>query len=434
VSEPLQARCPQKREFAADLVRGPRKSATGRGFATCTTLRVGQDAESTRGWTGGCLGAHTVGVRNRREVWREFMDRFDPAGDPRAAVERGFYVPRPGRSLAEEIAARFEVKPSASYLLVGGVGSGKTTQLLVARDRLEAAGDVCAEYIDVSLLIDLEEMFAGALLLIAGIHLCDRLAKPIDPKIEAKLDWFITHLDPRADWSSFDDPIKKFRNDLGIIRSAMPSRYKDIVLLIDSLDRLTDIGRFVTAVQSDMAALRSLGIGVIMVGPLRAIYGIDRPIVDRFDRFHHLPTVDVQEDAEGRAFLLRVLKSRALEGLLPEACAIRLAELSGGVLRDLIALTQLAGEEAYVDGAEHVELSYVEKAADHFGRQQMIALDSKELEVLQRVREKGTFVQTSEKDLALLATRRVLEYKNGRARFGVHPTIEPLLASLSETE
>jgi hypothetical protein len=52
--------------------------------------------------------------------------------------------------------------------------------------------------------------------------------------------------------------------------------------------------------------------------------------------------------------------------------------------------------------------------------------------VLHQVRAKGTFVQTSEKDLALLATRRVLEYANGKPRFAVHPTIEPLLAQIAE--
>jgi hypothetical protein len=54
-----------------------------------------------------------------------------------------------------------------------------------------------------------------------------------------------------------------------------------------------------------------------------------------------------------------------------------------------------------------------------------------EIEVLQRVRRHGTFVQTSEEDLALLMTRRVLEYRDsGSPRYAVHPTIEPLLRDL----
>ncbi|HRI72310.1 MAG TPA: hypothetical protein PK156_49085, partial [Polyangium sp.] len=105
-------------------------------------------------WTIALDGVHTAVVRNRREIWREFMGCFEPSSDPRDAVQRGFYVPRPGRTLAEQLAARFEVKPSASHLLVGGVGSGKTTQLLVAQDRLQEHKDIAVAYVDVSLRVD----------------------------------------------------------------------------------------------------------------------------------------------------------------------------------------------------------------------------------------------------------------------------------------
>jgi hypothetical protein len=171
---------------------------------------------------------------------------------------------------------------------------------------------------------------------------------------------------------------------------------------------------------------------VILVGPLTALYGVRRTALDRVDRTWHLPTVDVKNDAEGHAFLRGVLRARDDSGLIADAAADQLASLSGGVLRDLIALAQTAGEEAYVDGADRVEVRHVETASEIFGRKQLVAIDSQELAVLQRVRTRGTFVQTSEKDLALLATRRVLEYTNGQARFAVHPTIEPLLAQIPE--
>jgi hypothetical protein len=315
------------------------------------------------------------------------MGRFEPSADPRDAVERGFYVPRPGRSLAEQLAARFELKPTASHLLVGGVGSGKTTQLLVARDRLEAVGDVRADYVDVSRFVEPNHVTSRDLL--DAIELEDLLFP---------------------------------------VGTSAPHR----VLLIDSLDRISDLDRFVDLIEGTVSALRSSGIGVILVGPLAALYGIGRVTQDRFDRIWHLPTVDVQNDAEGHEFLLRVLHARDSHGLLTDGAAERLATLSGGVLRDLIALTQAAGEEAYVDGANHVDVKHVEIAAEFFGRKHLFAIDSAQLAVLQRVRTHGTFVQTSEKDLALLATRRVLEYDNGKPRFAVHPTIESLLAQLPE--
>ena len=101
-------------------------------------------------------------------------------------------------------------------------------------------------------------------------------------------------------------------------------------------------------------------------------------------------------------------------------------------MRDLITLAQAAGEEAYLSGTDVIDEAHVEAAADAFGRKHLLGLGPDEIEVLQRVRTKGIFVQTSDKDLALLVTRRVLEYQNGRTRYGVHPTIRPLLEQLAE--
>jgi hypothetical protein len=102
------------------------------------------------------------------------------------------------------------------------------------------------------------------------------------------------------------------------------------------------------------------------------------------------------------------------------------------VLRDLIALAQLACLETYLDGSELVGLYQAVSAIDSFGRKHMQGLRSKEIEVLQRVRTAGAFVQTSEDDLALLMTRRVLEYRiNARPHYAVHPTIAPFLAEMA---
>ena len=40
------------------------------------------------------------------------MARFDAAASPERAIDRGFYVERPGRSVADEVAARIELRPT----------------------------------------------------------------------------------------------------------------------------------------------------------------------------------------------------------------------------------------------------------------------------------------------------------------------------------
>ncbi|MFS8069030.1 MAG: hypothetical protein ACMG6S_21930, partial [Byssovorax sp.] len=307
-------------------------------------------------------------MTNRRDVWRDFMGRFEPSADPRDAVERGFYVPRPGRSLAEQLAARFELKPGASHILMGGVGSGKTTQLLVARDRLVANADVNATYLDVSLHVEPNQVTSTALLAMVGLTLGSQIyGDDISSEIKEALNQFESYLASSGEnW--YEDPFDTFAQDIGTILNTLRKIRPNHVLLLDSLDRMTDLKRFADLVEGSIIKLRELGIGIILIGPLTALYGIRRTALDRFDRTWHLPTVDVQNDAAGHDFLLRVLRARDVEGLLTDAAAAQLCTFSGGVLRDLIALTQAAGEEAYVDGADRVEAHHVELAAEIFGR------------------------------------------------------------------
>jgi hypothetical protein len=217
---------------------------------------------------------------------------------------------------------------------------------------------------------------------------------------------------------------------LSQLRSALKARFPHMVLLFDSLDRLADPSVFARVIEEDVRAIHSTGIGLALVGPLASMYGPHRSVTDYVQHFYPQMAVDVRNDAEGRAFLVELLRRRAALDLLPDASAVRLAEWSGGVLRDLVSLARSAGEEAYMRGAERVEEEHVDAAADAFGRQLIFGLGPAEIDVLLRIASKGTFVQTSDQDVALLVTRRALEYRTGSPRFAVHPTLRPLLQQL----
>ena len=394
------------------------------------------------------------------------MARFDAAANPGKAIERGFYVERPGRSVADEIAARVELRPGAAHLLVGGVGSGKTTQLLVARDRINKLPDVRAFYVDVSAKHDLKRMVPGALVIAIGMALAASMDPSTqDPAPHVAKEWFrkwaygflydpreggyeadgawqdgmLSPPGPIVDMGGWARNASEFEAmptaiaELASLTTFLSGAGQKIVFLVDSLDRILEPTSLAKLIDQDVSALRWAGFGVVLVGPQRLMYGPDRAVADKFDYFYHQPVVDVSQDGAGLEFFVRVLRARSDADILSEASCLRLAEQSGGVLRDLITLAQAAGEEAYLTGADQIRQSHVDAAADAFGRKHLLGLGPDELEVLQRVRTKGIFVQTSDKDLALLVTRRVLEYQNGRARYAVHPTIEPLLAQLAET-
>jgi hypothetical protein len=205
-----------------------------------------------------------------------------------------------------------------------------------------------------------------------------------------------------------------------------------VVVLLDGLDRMTDMAAFEQVIEHDVKALSSLGVGVVLVGPLKALYGIERAVGQHFDQFHYQPWMDPAAAPGADSFLTSVLKKRM--GSAIDAGELEdLVRKSGGVLRDLLSLAQSACVEAYMRGDDTIDVFDVASAVDSFGRKHMQGLRSAEIEVLQRVLAKGTFVQTSEDDLALLMTRRVLEYRsNGRPRYAVHPTIAPFLKEMAD--
>ncbi len=414
---------------------------------------------------------HTWHVSTRREKFREYMVRFSPAADPVLAIRSGLYVPRPGRSMADEIAGRIDLDPSSSHLVVGGIGSGKTTQLLITCDQLNKLPDVHADYIDVSLRHDITRLDAGVLTTLAGTALGVALEDTEDKKaleaIQQFRKWEQGYTEKYYDedqWHPNDDDDEDYGHDepsysliehpprlvppvdlpmdptvdqagslLKVLHDDFLRRAKHPVLLLDSLDRLSDIDAFAVVVEQDLRAIKRAGVGIVLAGPLRTMYGRHRSLVDHFTRFYPQPAVDVRTDPEGLDFMIRVLRRRASAEVLPDASCKLLAELSGGVLRDLMALSLAAGEEAYVVGADCIDAEHVRTVADAFGRKLFFGLRSDEVTMLERARREGTFVPKTDDELALLVTRRVLEYGNGGNHYRVHPTLEPLLEQMKES-
>ena len=129
--------------------------------------------------------------------------------------------------------------------------------------------------------------------------------------------------------------------------------------------------------------------------------------------------------------MMEVLRARVSSDMCPDESCSSLVALSGGVLRDLILLTQAAVKEAYVEGDDQVTLGHVATVADDYGRTQLIGLAPDKLEILQNLQESNHFIQSDDRHLALLHTRLVLEYRDGaRVRYRVHPTVLALFEQL----
>jgi hypothetical protein len=243
-----------------------------------------------------------------------------------------------------------------------------------------------------------------------------------DDEYGVQVDGVVTP--PQADWHEIAaTQVER----LAEFAEAMRASGRHFVVLFDSLDRTTNRGAFTQLVDQDIAALRRCEIGVVLIGPIRSLEGFGRLEVDRFDKLHVQGPIDVAQDDAGREFMFQVLRARVDEAMLADREALAIVAASGGVLRDLISLAKAAGEEAYLHGSDAIAMAHVEAAIDTFGRSMMVGLHKAEVDTLKHLRDGGGFVWTTDDDLSLLATRRVLEYPRRREQFSVHPTIVPLL-------
>jgi hypothetical protein len=381
---------------------------------------------------------------SRRRRFRSYMARMAAAADPTRAIEQQMYV-RPPRPLADELVGRLEIEPAGRHLVVGGIGSGKTTQLLMATQALNSIPDMCAAYIDVSRKQDLVKLKPGCLVALAGLALLEHLPKEMEGRQEFAawangFEWDPRELEPDDDggfvkvdgvvtppeyaWREISDYQV---GQLMLFALELYESGRSFVALFDSLDRTTNRERFARLVEQDIAALHHCRIGVVLVGPIRSLEGFGRLEVDRFDKLHMQAPVDVEQDPAGREFLFRVLRARSDESLLPDEAARAIVAASGGVLRDLISIAKAAGDEAYLAGADQITPSHVAAAVDEFGRSMMVGLQPADITTLKHLRSGGGFVWTSDDDVTLVATRRVLQYPGPPARYQVHPAIASLV-------
>ena len=394
-------------------------------------------------------------MSNRLKLFRERMAAFEGAANPSEAIESGYYVHAPGKLLVDNISNRIALRPSSSHLLLGGIGSGKTTQLLVAYQQINEIEDIHAIYIDVSEYTDISKITTGVLTAITGLEIAkliqDSKDKNIIQSVESIRDlangYASYNYDEYPEPHEYDEPIivkgiipKKSEGygiSLELVKTVSElikytsEKYGNLVLLFDGLDRLDDAKMFMQLVFSDAKAISSAGIGLVLVGSLTAIYGNYHDTINKsLDYFYYQPFFDVENDPEAYNFFEQIIKTRSSEHFIEESAMKALINFSGGVLRDLIILTQASIEETYLSGEDKVQEQQVLKAVDSTGRNQLLGISDNELKIIKQILQTGTFIPRTDEDLRLLVRRVILEYRYPKLRYAVHPAMKPLIQQI----
>jgi len=108
----------------------------------------------------------------------------------------------------------------------------------------------------------------------------------------------------------------------------------------------------------------------------------------------------------------------------------RLCLASGGVLRDLISLARNAGENAYLDDADSIEVSHVDRSIEQLGNSYLLGLGTRQKTVLKKMLDGEGFAPSDSESMELLITRRILEQSG--SRYEVHPALTTVLPRASD--
>lgn len=404
----------------------------------------------------------TATSSDRREQFRAYMRAFNPTAPARNIIDAGLVLEDLHRSLYSNLAGRADLEPGSQQLLVGGIGSGKTTELLLAERWLQTQTKALCLYIDVTSETDLASLNSGALLASFGSHLARAVAKATgnsnDSDLRKNREIIRGFAYGKTVWENYDDldepepedepdwlghyiripgklkpPLPALQRDIQDIRETLEyfvglakRTSEDIVVIFDGLDRLITPDRFLAVVHQDFRALRMLHVSVLATAPV-SVYGVWQNVAERFDRVQPLPAIAADPAHSG--FLQSVLAKRGAFRLMDTTEAEMICTKSGGVLRDLIALARDAAEESYIAGSDRINIEHVETVASQLGLAYLRGLGPEQIKTLRNLDKTKSFNLQPSDNMELLVTRRVLEYSP--TDFRVHPALLPFLSEPS---
>lgn len=356
----------------------------------------------------------------------------------------------------EAFALAAELSRGSQIALTGGIGSGKTTEILLTQEQLGRHSDAVNILVDMAEYTDLNEINPGAILATLGIELYRRLKR----KGEVKSDATVAYGDlrklalPRTEWvhpdslyeEDYDGHVSVRVDVPGLMRPRFPVLRKEvkevkeltlaiaaplleedaqITFLIDGLDRLIRAERFREFAEQDLRALRGTKVTVIIVAPFTLLYDKGRFLQDYFEQVKHIPAgVGTGEIA----FLTQILERRGGLELMNRTELNSIVRSSGGVIRDLLTLASAAAAYAYQDNEDKIGPRHVRAAIRQLGNRYLAGLGNPQKRLLRRLANEQEFPLDDPVALQLLVNRQVLEHtKNGRETFTVHPALSKVL-------
>lgn len=219
---------------------------------------------------------------------------------------------------------------------------------------------------------------------------------------------------------------------------------RSVLVAIDDLDK-PDIATAQELFYRHATALTQPPCKILYTIPIALLYTAEfRPVSRNFSGWFVLPNIKVQNrdgspNEAGRAIMREMVERRmSLELITPEALDF-LIGMSGGVMREMTTLMQLACNEARVTGKARIDLPIAQRVVafirneyqrslrvEHYQQLRLVASD-KQVREIHRVQHRPGEEEAELALLELLHNLSVLEYCNEESWWDVHPIVASLL-------
>ncbi len=370
-------------------------------------------------------------------------------------------------------------------LFTGHRGSGKTTELLRLKQKLESQGFFTI-YLDIEEILDLGSLSYLDVLVAIAKHVQIALHEQKMPLSEELLnniaEWFAEHIIEdkmetsdevgvetggklavktpffelfakiTANFKAASSRRETIRHNLkreisvfiyqlntliGAARQTVQNnQYKDLVIIVDGLEKMhyernenhqsSHHELFVRHAEQ----LRSPECHIIYTVPVSLAY--NQNLGADFDGIKVLPMVNINKD--GIQKLVEIIEQRVEVRLVFDTIELleALAKTSGGVVRDLMRLIRMSTET----DAEKISLNDVTYAINTLKKQYDRLIRNEDIKIFKQIK-KTKRVQSDESFARLLNLRLILEYENGNRWADLHPVIDQIdwvKEALSEPE
>ncbi len=404
------------------------------------------------------------------ELWTKAFRIFDPL-KPLAGEElRELYIERKG-AFAPWLADNIRMSEVPFKVVVSGqLGNGKSTELAKAEELLKE--EFLTARLEVERLFDIHNVNHVEVLIGIGALLYKRAEEEGVKLPHNLLDKLVESVNSiqkaRSRQTTFElstpellkmiglgfrlgfgwETVKKeeIRPYLANILDALSRIVEEVenrtkkscVVFVDGLDKVSnlDLARDIFA---ESRLLCEPPCHLVYTAPFALFHAPDfGRLSSHFSDSKELPNITIRKRGsdervkEGYDFFeeltRRRLKFIGAEGLIVPDALRRLTEMSGGIVRDFIALMRSAVYEAMRRNLPRIDLPCAEAAVEEKRRERTRGLTQKHLDLLQRFKDDPSLPpETSPTMSELLLGCHIVYYEDGEGWYGVHPLVGHLL-------